>query len=103
MTKHAVHSPIRVYRDAYCPIVPDETVEALERYVYHLIPTGSFLMAVLCNDLKEACGRADSNNRRILFETMSLIYNTIPSISWGSYAKVGNWLNQERNEHKEAL
>ena len=73
-----------VERSPHYPSVPDEVIGALDRYVNHKIAPGGFLTAVLCNDLREACGRADSINRHILFDIVGFIYNGIPASIWGS-------------------
>jgi hypothetical protein len=70
----------------------DHIVPTLDRYVLNHIPTGGFLEAVLSNDLKEACARADSQNRYLLFEIVSYLYNEVPSACWGSPEKVQKWL-----------
>ena len=67
-------------------------VASLKRYVEHKVPTGSFLQAVLENNLKEAFERADDINRYKMFEIFSYCYNKIPAISWGSPERVKNWL-----------
>ena len=72
--------------------------ETLERYVSDRCPTGGFLYAVLCNDLTQACAKADMRNQRMLFDIVTYIYNNIPSICWGSPEKVDAWLAGEDNE-----
>lgn len=69
-------------------------IEALERYVKDRIEPGSFLMAVLSNNLKEACGRADMYNRRRIFEYCEWLYNKAPSACWGSPERVEAWLSK---------
>ena len=71
-------------------------VEALDNYVCHHIETGSFLRAVLENDLREAFGRADHENQERMFEIVQYCYNEIPSTCWGSKEAVKNWLNSEK-------
>ena len=68
------------------------TKEGIDRYAQHHIPTGSFLQAVLSNDLCGAMGQADDENRRDIFEIVSYCYNEIPSDCWGSPEKVQRWL-----------
>jgi hypothetical protein len=70
-----------------------EIKESIDRYVAERVPTGGFLKAVLENDLMEAFGRADEDNRLDLFEICSYIYNNIPNICHGSPEKVKEWLN----------
>ena len=65
--------------------------DGIERYVEFGVPTGSFLQAVLENDLMEAMGRADDDNRNDIFEICSYIYNETPSACHGSPEKVKQW------------
>jgi hypothetical protein len=69
-------------------------IEALDRYVKDRIPTGGFLGAVLCNNLKEAVGMADIESQLQLCAIVSYCYNHIPSESWGSPEKVAQWLTK---------
>jgi hypothetical protein len=59
-------------------------VSGLKLYFDQGIEPGSFMASVLSNDLKEACGRADYINQRLIFETVSWLYNEAPLGSWGS-------------------
>lgn len=65
----------------------------MQRYVEHRISPGSFLRAVLANDLKGALGQADIYNRVALFEIVSWCYNELPTNLWGS----------EENVHKHLV
>ena len=71
--------------------------ESLDRYVNNKVSPGSFLLAVLQNDLKESFSRADHINRNRLFEIVSYCYNNIPETCWGSPEKVHAWLNPVHN------
>jgi hypothetical protein len=59
-------------------------VIGLELYFERGIEPGSFMTAVLCNDLKGACARADWMNQRLIFQTVEWLYNEAPAGSWGS-------------------
>lgn len=72
-----------------------EMVVALERYVQMRLPVGGFLTALLANDLKEACGRADDNNLHNLPALVAYCYNHIPAHAWGSYERVAAWLTPQ--------
>jgi hypothetical protein len=72
--------------------VPEGCHGGLIRYVVHHIPTGSFLLAVLMNDLAEACARADDENRYHLFDIVMFLYNHVPTSAWGSPEHVKKWL-----------
>lgn len=85
--------------------VRPNTLNAIDRYVTDGIPTGSFLEAVLCNDLMEAMGRADMGNRLALFEICDYIYNETPAACHGSGERVQYWLKlkQEERVAKETI
>lgn len=69
---------------------------AVKRWIENGIPPGSFLSAVIRNDLKDACGRADDENRRALWQIVAWFYNEAPVGSWGSPDALKSWrgLNQ---------
>lgn len=67
---------------------------AMRRYIEDRIQPGHFLTAVLNNDLRGACARADDDHRGRLFDIVSWLYNEAPSQCWGSPEKVGEWLRQ---------
>ena len=75
-------------------ILPENLRGGMTRYLQHGIEPGSFLRAVLENDLLNAFGRADNENKRNLEEIVRWIYNYAPADSWGSTAKVEAWMNK---------
>jgi len=72
--------------------VPAHTLEAIENYIKHGIPPGSFLRAVLSNQLKEAFSRADDMNIANMYAIVKYLYNEVPGDSWGSPDEVESWL-----------
>lgn len=52
---------------------------------------GGFVTAVLENNLREALGRADEDNRQDIFDIVSYCYNEIPEPCWGSEEKMKAW------------
>lgn len=68
--------------------------DSLDRYIEDRIPTGSFLRAVLENDLMEAVGRADLTNRNNLHAICLYVYNNLPRGSWGSVEAVEKHLQK---------
>lgn len=72
--------------------VPEYMRGAVCRYIENGIPPGDFLTAVLRNDLREACGRADDTNRHALFDYVSVLYCYAPAGSWGSPAEFRAWV-----------
>lgn len=74
----------------YC-MIPGRTLEALWLYINEGVPTGSFLEAVLTNNLRDAVGRADQQNTEALSALVSYLYNECPSQCWGSEERVENY------------
>jgi hypothetical protein len=70
----------------------EETAEELWRYYNRHCPTGSFLEAVICNDLREACALADDKNLWILPVIVAWLYNHAPGGCWGSSEKYEAWV-----------
>lgn len=61
------------------------------RWYENGIPPGGFLTAVIDNDLREACGRADDTNRHCLFNYMQWFYNHAPAGTWGFEGATDEW------------
>lgn len=76
--------------------VPQHMIDGLWLYVTEGIEPGGFMMAVLENNLMEACGRADIVNRHSLFEICTFLYNYMPAQCKGSPEKVTAWLSMMR-------
>jgi hypothetical protein len=81
--------------------VPDGCHGGLIRYILYGVPTGSFLQAVLSNDLMEAFGRADIFNRAGMFSIVSFLYNHAPSQCYGSPEKYSAWLTARQKEYAQ--
>ena len=73
--------------------IPAHTHEALMNYFDRGWEPGSFLMAVLQNDLMRATFSADHMNRSKLPEIAAWVYHNAPSGSWGSDKAIRGWLN----------
>lgn len=85
--------------------LPVHVREGFLMYVRYGVPPGHFLLAVLSNDLREACARADEENRYALFDYVYLLHNYAPGDSYGSVQAVKEWIAKGmalRREHAEA-
>lgn len=72
--------------------IPDYMMDGIRRYIdKHTMP-GHFLCAVISNDLKEAVGRADEENVKILAAYVGYFYNEAPSACWGSAQALEYWV-----------
>ena len=72
--------------------VPVHDHMGLARWVLFGVMPGSFLKAVLCNDLMTACSRADIYNKHAMFEVVQWLYNHAPAECWGTPEKVDAWV-----------
>jgi hypothetical protein len=75
-------------------MIPATLMGSLRRYIEHRIPPGDFLLAVLRNDLREACARADEDSQRAIFHVVGWLYNEAPYGCWGSTERVEEWLRK---------
>ena len=71
--------------------ISESVLMSIRNHVNHGIQCGSFLHAVLCNDLCGAVQKADMDNRKALPLIVSFIINHIPAECHGSPAKVDAW------------
>jgi len=72
--------------------IPDRMMGGITRYLENGIAPGDFLTAVICNDLREAYGRADDENLVNLSAFVAYFYNEAPHNCWGSPEKMKEWL-----------
>ncbi len=75
--------------------LPESLRGGMQRYLDHGIKPGSFMMAILTNDLRGACEQADDVNRHQLFEIVAWLYNNAPGKAWGSPDNVVRWCERE--------
>lgn len=74
-------------------------------YVLYLVwgfHPGSFLVAVLSNNLLEAFKRADVFNREAMFQHVAFLCDNAPADAWGSPENVAAWVQKHR-EARQAL
>ena len=83
-------------------LIPEHMREGVRLYLEFGIEPGSFLRAVLENNLVEAVGRADTINRECMFDWANFLYNEMPGNSWGNREKVAAWIVKRRNEKPTA-
>ena len=79
-------------------LIPSRIIEAMRGYVEDGTPTGSFLAAVIANDLMGAVGRADDDNIRVLRSICGYVYNKFPRGSHGSREIYKNWIEARKQE-----
>lgn len=72
--------------------IPRHMWQGVQLYVEQGIPPGSFLTAVLSNDLKGAFMRADEMNLAAMRKWVQFMYWDMPSDAQGSREKVEAWI-----------
>lgn len=72
--------------------IPEHMMESIRRYVDHGIKPGSFLEAVICNNLYKAIAHADSVNIHQLPAYAAYFYNETPFFCWGSRERMVEWM-----------
>lgn len=71
--------------------IPSHNHRSIKSYVENGVPLGSFLTAVVSNDLKGAFLNADLENGRAMRDIVAWFYNEAPSGCWGSKKKHRLW------------
>jgi hypothetical protein len=78
--------------------------ESFRHYIEQGVPPGSFMSALLSNDLRETFGRADEINCREIRHYVTWLYNQAPHQCWGSPEAVEAWVEAHAERRKmEAL
>lgn len=81
-----LHSGIENY-------VPEHMRDTVRLYVEQRIEPGSFMVALLSNDLIESFARADDINAKAMERWVVFLYSFMPQSLWGSREVVEEWLS----------
>lgn len=77
-------------------LIPTHMMQQMKDYAEKGIPVGSFLAAVIKNDLKGACECADDRNITIIPVYVNWFYNHAPMPCWGSEENYFRWLDEHQ-------
>lgn len=77
--------------------VPEHLQEGLVRYLVYRIAPGSFLLAVLENDLAGAINRGDEASVAGLQALVRFLYHHAPAVAYGGPQIVRTWLTREES------
>ena len=78
-------------RFAQYDVIPIATRRSLRDYLTDGLDPGSFLTAVIMNDLRQAVGRADRDNLAALKEIVMFLMNRTPGICHGTINRFYDW------------
>lgn len=82
--------------------LPESLRGGMKRYFEHGIEPGSFLMAVLENNLMEAFLCADEGNRARMLEIAYWLYNEVPIGTFKSPEKCRAYMRRVREQREVA-
>lgn len=77
--------------------IPPGVKQSIDDYVLHGVHSGSFVEAMMANDLMESFGWADESSRSAMFRITCYLYNSVPRGCRGSLDVVEEW----RTAHAE--
>lgn len=77
-------------------ILPEHLRGGMKRYIENGIKPGSFLTAVICNDLVRTLGLADQTSVSCLMDIGNFFYNEAPGPCHGSKEKMDKWMEETR-------
>lgn len=80
-----------------------DMMEGVRNYIDHGIEPGSFLSAVICNNLRAAVESADHRNIGNIPAFVGYFYNDAPSRCWGSSDKMIAWMAAKAVERSERI
>ena len=87
---------------AMAATLPPRIRDAIDNFVWFGTPPGSFVRAVLANDLMDAARRADSASIAVLGLICGYVYNAVPRICHGSREAVDAHIERGRKAREEA-
>ena len=71
--------------------VPEHTRESIKQWIEHGVDAGSFINALMANDLFLAISKADDRNKTSFTSIVSWIWNYAPAACYGSYDICQSW------------
>ncbi len=86
------------FQDFY---IPERMMPSIEQYITDGIQPGTFLSAVICNDLKGAVMWADQENMGNLPAYASYFYTYAPIACWGSKGVMDKWIGDHKRRREK--
>lgn len=77
--------------------VPERIMNSLHQYIKNHLPVGSFLQAVISNDLQKSVAMADKESLANLRAIVMFLYNHAPGSCWGSEAIYKEWIKHQKS------
>jgi len=80
-------------------LIPEHMINPVKRYLERGLRPGSFLTAILENNLVESVAQADNINITQIVQWANFLWNEMPAFSWGSKENVEAWIKKKKEEH----
>ena len=93
--QEATMTPEELFK-GYENAIPEHTRAAIWNYAHHGLPPGSFLTAVLENDLLQAIAYADDDSVKALKPIAQVLYSRVPAGCYGSKAAIRDHMRAAR-------
>lgn len=74
--------------------IPSHTAHTIQNYIVDRLQPGSFIRAVVRNNLMDAFSYADVENLEAIKEIVMYFYNYAPMECWGSEENYNNWMGR---------
>lgn len=82
--------------------VPPHLVDGFVRYVVDGIRPGSFLQAIITNNLRQAVATADPESLASLPQIVTFMLWDVPDDCWGSQSLMADWISRHGRARLEA-
>ena len=82
-------------------LLPGHIRGGAQRWIENGIQPGSFLTAVIRNDLTDSFAQADDINVYRMFDIVKFFYNEAPESCWGSRERMIAWEKMHEKRRKE--
>ena len=76
--------------------LPESVRHGVRLYIEEGVEPGSFLTAVICNDLRESVRCASEDNLAAIRDIVSWFWNEVSGSCWGSREAMRAWIDRQR-------
>jgi hypothetical protein len=83
--------------------IPDRMMPSIHNYIQYGVEPGSFLSAIIRNDLTYAVLSADEENMDNIPAFVSYFHEKAPAICWGNAEIMDIWIESHRKKREEGL
>ncbi|NDD53226.1 hypothetical protein EBZ39_05025 [bacterium] len=86
--------PVEEWFTGQYSLIPERMQDAIKRYVIDRVKPGSFLTAVITNNLRRAFDYADDENVKLIGLYVQWFTDFPPALCWGDEQSMNKWLRE---------